>query len=629
MNKILFISLLLTLAAYGQQTSVAVLPSDGTALSNEELEALTDEMRGTALKVLPTNTFVLLKQDVVIKRLGGAENYIKECSESSCIVDLGKKAQVDYVSQASVSKLGDKIRLKVELYSVRTEGLIGMLNSEAENVIGLLDIVKEKVPAEVFGKIPGALSGSRTVSPIIASGINGLESTRGSYDVNYEKSYLVNINTEPVGAALSFNGVPIASCTKTPCKAELPEGSFRIMAALEQYETIDTTVLIKQNNQSIMITLQPSFGVLEIRPAYSDGIGASKSWSLAINGRLYSSFENRFSPGNYEVKLSHECYEDISFKAGINKGSREVLEMVRHLNLKMGGLVLSAEADGEPVSEPVFVNGRRIGETPFSGSVPICAKIEIGDIREVVDVKIEYKTSKRYKHQMNKEEMEQRARLAAEKRAMQKKRLEEVLEQRARLAEEKQIQEKNEQNEQLKEKAKLEEGERKLRSPRLSIGGGNTFYMENINSLYRDKGGFFHTNIEFVSIASGHLRFGADFDYGMTRMNVTDMFNDDDQHTKVYWLRGGVLTRLYFLLGIYQIYLTADADWYKDWNEYKGDLNVESHSGTSFSIGGGLIWNVIFIDIQYFMMAANGHNANYTAIKGGIALPIAMFINGK
>jgi TolB-like protein len=165
MNKQFLILLFFALAAYGQQTSVAVLPSEGVALGNEELEALTDEMREAALKALPTNAFVLLKQDVVVRRLGGAESYIKECKESSCIVDLGKKAQVDYVAQASVGKLGGSIRLKVELYNVRTEGLVGMFNDEAENVRGLLAIVKKKAP-EVFGKIPEAsgpgLSGGGT-----------------------------------------------------------------------------------------------------------------------------------------------------------------------------------------------------------------------------------------------------------------------------------------------------------------------------------------------------------------------------------------------------------------------------------------------------------------------------------
>jgi len=152
-KKILLFFLALALAAYGQQTSVAVLPSDGTALGNDELEILTNKMREAALKVLPTNAFVLLKQDVVVKRLGGMENYIKECKESTCIVDLGKKAQVDYVAQANVRKLGNKLRITVELYSVRTGGLIGILNDEAEDINGLLAIINENVPA-LFEKIP-------------------------------------------------------------------------------------------------------------------------------------------------------------------------------------------------------------------------------------------------------------------------------------------------------------------------------------------------------------------------------------------------------------------------------------------------------------------------------------------
>jgi len=156
--------------AYGQQTSVAVLPSDGTVLSNDELEALTDELRGAALKVLPTNAFAVLTRDVIVRRLGGPEKYIKECSESYCIVDLGKKAQVDYVARASVSKLGKKIRLSIELYNVRTEGLISILNETAEDITGLLAIVKRRVPTEVFGKIPGASVVSNVPSVSVVSG---------------------------------------------------------------------------------------------------------------------------------------------------------------------------------------------------------------------------------------------------------------------------------------------------------------------------------------------------------------------------------------------------------------------------------------------------------------------------
>jgi TolB-like protein len=168
MNKLLFTLLFLALTVYAQQTSVAVLPSDGTVLNNDELEALTDKMREAALKVLPTNTFVLLKQDVVVKRLGGAENYIKECKESTCIVDLGKKAQVDYVAQASVGKLGDEIRLKVELYDVRTEGLLGIINDESKNIRGLLAIIDEKAP-DLFKKMPNTSNVKKTEPPPVVA----------------------------------------------------------------------------------------------------------------------------------------------------------------------------------------------------------------------------------------------------------------------------------------------------------------------------------------------------------------------------------------------------------------------------------------------------------------------------
>jgi len=166
-----FILLLLAIVAHGQQISVAVLPSDGT-ISPDDLETLTDEIREAALKILPTNAFVLLKQDVVVKRLGGTENFIKECKESTCIVNLGKKAQVDYVAQAIARNLGSEIRLKVELYDVRTEGLVGMFNDDAKNVKDLFAIVKKRAP-EVFNKILAAsgdpkAASTTTVAPAVA-----------------------------------------------------------------------------------------------------------------------------------------------------------------------------------------------------------------------------------------------------------------------------------------------------------------------------------------------------------------------------------------------------------------------------------------------------------------------------
>jgi len=155
---------LIIVFAYGYaagKTSVAVLPSDGDAkvFDNDDLSALTDKMRSGALKALPPENFDLLTQDVVVKRLGGAEKFINACKESSCIVDLGKEAQVDYIAQASIGKIRNKMRIKVEVYEVATSKLVGMYDGGGDffdDFFALLKAVDENVP-NVFGKIPGAV----------------------------------------------------------------------------------------------------------------------------------------------------------------------------------------------------------------------------------------------------------------------------------------------------------------------------------------------------------------------------------------------------------------------------------------------------------------------------------------
>jgi uncharacterized protein (TIGR02145 family) len=391
MKKQFFILLFLAIAIYGQE-KVAIINTvdDGKPpIGYLELSHLTKKLRGIASNVLPKKNYTIMTEDYIIDISGSQEEAEKKCEEAGgCLAKFGREIKVHYIAQARIGRFAEDLTIAVELYDTRSSELLGSLEGEAKDVYGLISVLEEKAPY-MFRKMPGVSGGSK-ISPLILEGYRDLQVSGNGYEFDDEKRYLTHLSTEPSGATLSFNGVPIDICSKTPCKVELPEGSVRILAALEHYETADTTISIKQNNQNINIKLKPNFGVLEIKPAYSENIGSGTGWSLAINGAGQSSYENRFSPGNYEVKLRHECYEDISFKAGINKGSREVFEMARHLNLKTGGLSLSAEKNGEPASEPVFVNGKQVGETPFSGSVPLCAKVEIGDGREVVDAKLKY-----------------------------------------------------------------------------------------------------------------------------------------------------------------------------------------------------------------------------------------------
>ncbi|MCL1956183.1 MAG: hypothetical protein FWF63_02570 [Fibromonadales bacterium] len=396
----LFVLLLFAFAAYGQpqeQKRVAILRTvdDGSPeIEPTELMHLTARLREIASNVLQ-NRYGIMTEQTIIDKLGGIDNAKNACKEAEgCLAKLGVKLNADYIGQARLGRFGGNLTISVELYNSGNSLAIHTISGNAKDVFGLLAILNEKAP-EMFRKMPGVSGGS--VSPSVAGGISGVQKA-SSYESNEEKQYVVNLSTDPSGAALSFDGVPSSKCLKTPCKAELFGGNVRIIAAMEQYEMADTTVFISRNNQSIAIRLKSNFGVLEIKPAYMDGIGENEKWSLDINGKVYRSFENRFSPGKYNVKLNHRCYEALSFDVGINKGSREVFDMSSHLTLKKGGLALSAERDGEPASEPVFVNGRRVGDTPFSDAVPLCSRIEIGESMEAVNVVLKYNEKIKYTH---------------------------------------------------------------------------------------------------------------------------------------------------------------------------------------------------------------------------------------
>jgi hypothetical protein len=363
-----------------------------------ELIHLTDRLREIAVGILPKNKYSVMTTESIVALFESVEEAARACNESNCLVELGRKITADYVAQGRIGRFGENLTIKVELYHSMSGSLVASFTGNSKDIYGLLSVLDAKAP-DMFKKMLPVSGGSRGV-PSVVAGIRDLEKAV-DYELDYGKRFLVNLASEPSGAALSFDGALVASCLKTPCRIELPEGEVRIAAALEQYETADTTVSIKQNNQGISIKLKSNFGVLEIRPAYVDGIGGDEGWRFVVNGKAYSSFKQRFSPGTYSVKLGHECYEDVSFNVGIVKGGHEIFDMLGNVQLKSGGLDLSAERRGEPTAEPVFVNGKQAGETPFSGSVPVCSEIEVGKDREAVFVKLKYREVVKHKVNMD------------------------------------------------------------------------------------------------------------------------------------------------------------------------------------------------------------------------------------
>jgi TolB-like protein len=327
MSKIFFVFVLLFLSfavAYGQQQErVAILNTldDSDSVSVSETAYLTDRLRETAADVLPKSRYGVMTTESIIAFLGSQERLVKECKAASCLAELGRKVNADYVAQGRIRKFGEMLSINFELYSTKSGILVGSFNGSSKDVHGFVAIIDEKAPA-LFRKLKG------------------------------EKVHLVSISTEPPGAALSFDGESIAGCPSTPCKAERREGSVRIMAALEYFRTADTTVSIVSDSKAIAIRLDPIFSVLYEEPAYIDAMVADEAkpdngsfwgkpsfWvaiALDVAGAAF------VIGGGVDANGRMERYYDDYYRTGHNWNQVQAYRSERNLWYTIGGLLLAS-----------------------------------------------------------------------------------------------------------------------------------------------------------------------------------------------------------------------------------------------------------------------------------------------
>ena len=155
MKKQFFFLLFLALTAYAQQQKrVAIIQTvdDGDSIKPADLAYLTDKLRETAVNVLPKQQYGVMTTESIVAFLGSQERAQKECKEASCLAELGRKVNADYVAQGRIGRFGKELTIKVELYNSKSGNLIGSFTGDSKNIYGLRDIINEKAP-DLFNKM--------------------------------------------------------------------------------------------------------------------------------------------------------------------------------------------------------------------------------------------------------------------------------------------------------------------------------------------------------------------------------------------------------------------------------------------------------------------------------------------
>jgi len=154
MKKQIFVLLFLTLAAYAQQERIAIINTvdDYDSVSVANLTYLTDRLREVAVNILPDEQFGVMTTESIVAFLGSQENTVKVCKEASCLADLGKQVNADYVAQGRIGRFKEDLTINVELYNVKTGNLMGSFAGNSKDVTGLLALIDEKA-ADLFKRM--------------------------------------------------------------------------------------------------------------------------------------------------------------------------------------------------------------------------------------------------------------------------------------------------------------------------------------------------------------------------------------------------------------------------------------------------------------------------------------------
>lgn len=381
LQPILIFTFLLA-SAVSATTHVAVLEtiSEKGVIGRSEKMFLTDKIRERAKAVLPAYMgYVVMTRENINAMLPPGKS-IEDC-EGSCLVETGKNISADYVAQARVGKFGKQLTLTMELYETAGNNLVGSFTARKPDAEGLLEEIEheaDRIFAQIVGAEAPAVGGSE--------GISGISTGGSSYRANGVKSYIVHVESSPTGAMFSTDGRVNANCNKTPCDMTLPAGNHRFSFSMDMYFDKDETVNVKSNGQKVFAELTPNFGELTIAPIYDGGMGKLSETEVLIDGKRKQGSSLQLSIGNHKVQITHRCYEPISFDVALRSGSK--IKFDQAMQPLLGGLEMEALLDNKPRSMPVYVNGKKLGETPFLETIPVCARVQIGVNKEDVPVKL-------------------------------------------------------------------------------------------------------------------------------------------------------------------------------------------------------------------------------------------------
>ena len=194
------------------------------------------------------------------------------------------------------------------------------------------------------------------------------------FKVEEKKTTIINqtvpgkltINSTPVGANISLNGIPIS--VKTPFTGDLNPGPTRIQLSKSKFQSIDTAINVQSSiNEVFSINMMPSTLWLNIK-------SNPPSAKVELDGKIIGEtplskeldFSDKSKQGERMLNLSLTNYADVNQTIQLYP-SKEPLSINVDLKKLEGAFKIESTLEGAEV----FIDGEYKGTSPLQGTLPV------------------------------------------------------------------------------------------------------------------------------------------------------------------------------------------------------------------------------------------------------------------
>jgi thiol-disulfide isomerase/thioredoxin len=332
---------------------------------------LDDGMDGQVRELLRTELARSGKVDVVagadeekaLAEIRRTSHELQFSDRSAC--KLGQRLAANSLLKASFVKAGSGKRLLVQLFSAETGCLnasAGVFWNETKPDLSVAEAVAELVNNLRVGVELAGGAGPATVKE------REIGERAEGWELEGTSGVIVAFETEPTGAVVLLDGKVL--CMSSPCSKLVAPGSHKVEFQLESYLPVRESVTVTERTGSVKRTLTPDFGWLTVRSKPA-GLGVTldgKPWGTTPVQR------RQVSSGPHRVLVSDLRYFDKGKEIVVDRGEHEEVDV--ELSAREGGLQVHArDRRGNDLRATVLVDGREMGNTPFSG------KVMVGDHR--------------------------------------------------------------------------------------------------------------------------------------------------------------------------------------------------------------------------------------------------------